>query len=155
MREEDELKVLGAILPLGCTFLSTGAKTVWGLLQPPLRELGLISNSRIAWPTETLMPFLSFSENSFRMHTIFKKKRSVDNFEIVYKSGSILVWGAVTSEGDIIAIYHHTEQLSIGGRVVFKRLWVTIESRRSMSKKYAGSLHLWSLTTSNWLKTQI
>ena len=35
------LKVPGEILPLGCAFLSTGAKTVWGLLQPPFSELGL------------------------------------------------------------------------------------------------------------------
>ena len=35
MRGKDEPKVPGAILPLGCAFLSTGAKTVWGLLQPP------------------------------------------------------------------------------------------------------------------------
>ena len=35
------LKVPGAILPLGCTILSTRAKTVGGLVQPPLGELGL------------------------------------------------------------------------------------------------------------------
>ena len=35
------LKVPGAMLSLGCAFLSTGAKAVWGLLQPPFRELGL------------------------------------------------------------------------------------------------------------------
>ena len=35
------LKVPGAILPLCCAFLSTGAKTVWGLLLPPSGELGL------------------------------------------------------------------------------------------------------------------
>ena len=34
-------KVPGIILPLGCTILSTRAKTVWGLLQPPFGELGL------------------------------------------------------------------------------------------------------------------
>ena len=36
------LKVPGAILPLDCAILSTRAKTVRGLLQPPLGELGLI-----------------------------------------------------------------------------------------------------------------
>ena len=35
------LKVPGAILPLGCTILSTRAKTIGGLLQPPLGELGV------------------------------------------------------------------------------------------------------------------
>ena len=36
------LKVPGAILPLGCAILSTRAKTVGGgLVQPPLGELGL------------------------------------------------------------------------------------------------------------------
>ena len=35
------LKVPGAILPLGCAILSTRAKTVRGLVQPPLGELGL------------------------------------------------------------------------------------------------------------------
>ena len=35
------LKVPGALLPLGCAILSTRAKTVRGLLQPPLGELGL------------------------------------------------------------------------------------------------------------------
>ena len=35
------LKVPGAILPLGCAILSTRAKTVRVLLQPPLGELGL------------------------------------------------------------------------------------------------------------------
>ena len=32
------LKVPGAILPLGCAILSTRAKTVRGLVQPPLRR---------------------------------------------------------------------------------------------------------------------
>ena len=36
------LKVPGAILPLGCAILSTRAKTVWGLLQLPFGEVGLI-----------------------------------------------------------------------------------------------------------------
>ena len=36
------LKVCGVIFPLCCVFLSTGAKTVWWLLQPPFGELGLI-----------------------------------------------------------------------------------------------------------------
>ena len=40
-RERMNLKVPGAILPLGCAILSTRAKTVRGLLQPPLGELGL------------------------------------------------------------------------------------------------------------------
>ena len=35
------LKVPGAILSLGCTILSTRAKTFEGLLQPLLGELGL------------------------------------------------------------------------------------------------------------------
>ena len=35
------LKVLGAILSLGCMFLSTGAKTVWGVVVTPFGELGL------------------------------------------------------------------------------------------------------------------
>ena len=35
------LKVSGAILPLGCAILSTRAKLLRGLLQPPLGELGL------------------------------------------------------------------------------------------------------------------
>ena len=35
------LKVQGAILPLGCVVLSTEAKTVWGLLQLLSGELGL------------------------------------------------------------------------------------------------------------------
>ena len=40
-RERMNLKVPGAILPIGCAILSTRAKTVWGLLQPPFGELGL------------------------------------------------------------------------------------------------------------------
>ena len=36
------LKVPGAILPLDSAILSTRAKTVRGLLQPPLGELGLM-----------------------------------------------------------------------------------------------------------------
>ena len=35
------LKVPGAILPLGCAILSTRAKPLEGLVQPPLGELGL------------------------------------------------------------------------------------------------------------------
>ena len=35
------LEVPRAILSLGCVFLSTGAKTVWGFFQPPFGELGL------------------------------------------------------------------------------------------------------------------
>ena len=38
------LKVPGAILPLGYAILSTRAKTLGGLLQPPLGELGLMYN---------------------------------------------------------------------------------------------------------------
>ena len=38
------LKVPGAILPLGCAILSTRAKTVRGIGTPPLGELGLNSN---------------------------------------------------------------------------------------------------------------
>ena len=37
-RERMNLKVPGAILPLGCAILSTRAKTVRGLVQPPLRR---------------------------------------------------------------------------------------------------------------------
>ena len=37
------LKVPGAILPLSCAILSTRAKLLGGLLQPPLGELGLNS----------------------------------------------------------------------------------------------------------------
>ena len=40
-RERMNLKVTGAILPLGCAILSTRAKTVRGVVQPPLGELGL------------------------------------------------------------------------------------------------------------------
>ena len=39
-RERMNLKVPGAILPIGCATMSTRAKTVRGLLQPPLGELG-------------------------------------------------------------------------------------------------------------------
>ena len=41
------LKVPGAILPLGCAILSTRAKTVGGLVQPPLGELGLKESTSI------------------------------------------------------------------------------------------------------------
>ena len=40
-KERMNLKVPGAILPLGCAILSTRAKTIGGLLQPPLGELVL------------------------------------------------------------------------------------------------------------------
>ena len=42
-RERMNLKVPWAILPLDCAILNTRAKTVRGLLQPPLGELGLIN----------------------------------------------------------------------------------------------------------------
>ena len=42
-RKRMNLKVPGAILPLGCAILSTRTKTVRGWLQPPLGELGLIT----------------------------------------------------------------------------------------------------------------
>ena len=38
------LKVPGAILSLGCAFLSTGAKIVQGLLQRPFGKLGFLKN---------------------------------------------------------------------------------------------------------------
>ena len=38
--ERMNVKVCGAFLSIGCVFSSTGAKTVWGLLQP-FGELGL------------------------------------------------------------------------------------------------------------------
>ena len=37
------LKVPGAILPLGWAILSTRAKTVWGVVATPFGELGLNS----------------------------------------------------------------------------------------------------------------
>ena len=40
-RERMNLKVPGTILPLGCAILSTRAKTVRGLVQPPLGELNI------------------------------------------------------------------------------------------------------------------
>ena len=40
-RERMNLKVPGATLPLGCAILSTRARTVRGVVQPPLGELGL------------------------------------------------------------------------------------------------------------------
>ena len=44
-RERMNLKVPGAILPLGCAILSTRAKTVrGGWYNPPLGELGLMRN---------------------------------------------------------------------------------------------------------------
>ena len=42
-RERMNLKVPGAILPLGCAILSTRAKTVGGVVATPLGELGLRS----------------------------------------------------------------------------------------------------------------
>ena len=48
-RERMNLKVPGAILPLGWAILSTRAKTVGGLVQPPLGELGLIGEIIITW----------------------------------------------------------------------------------------------------------
>ena len=49
------LKVPGAILSLGCVFLSTGAKTIWGFLQPPFRELGLILRSKYSIPQQVIV----------------------------------------------------------------------------------------------------
>ena len=67
-----------------------------------MQNTGLINNSRIFWPTEIPMPFLSFCDNLFHdAYIIFQKKKKrkerkiVDDFEVVYKTCSILVWGAV------------------------------------------------------------
>ena len=57
-RERINLKVPWAILPHGCTILSTRAKTVRGLLQPPLGELGLIMVSIITFSTEEMWPYI-------------------------------------------------------------------------------------------------
>ena len=55
----------------------------------------LIINSTIVWPTEILLPFLSFSDNLFKdAYIIFQK--SVDNFEIVHKTCSIFGLGCST-----------------------------------------------------------
>ena len=48
-RERMNLKVPRAILPLGCAILSTRAKTVRGLVQPPLGELGLTAHIWREW----------------------------------------------------------------------------------------------------------
>ena len=50
---------------------------------------GLINTLRTAWPTKILLPFLSLSKKKKDNHIIFEK--SVDDFEIVHKTCSILI----------------------------------------------------------------
>ena len=60
-RERMNLKVPGAILPLGCAILSTRAKTVTGgWYNPPLGELGLIACLDI-YPVCCFRSFCSFA----------------------------------------------------------------------------------------------
>ena len=60
--------------------------------RPWLRHL--INNSRIAWPTKTLVPFFNFSENLLQdAYTIFFFKKSW-SFWSVFKIYLIEVWGA-------------------------------------------------------------
>ena len=44
----------------------------------------LINSSRIAWPTKTSMPFLSFSDNLLLKIILFKTKKNNNNFEKAY-----------------------------------------------------------------------
>ena len=58
-----------------------------------MQNIVLISNLTI-WSTKRLMPFWGFSDNLLQdAHNSFQ--RSVDNFEIVHKMPSILVWDSV------------------------------------------------------------
>ena len=53
--------------------------------------------SRITWPTNILMPFFSSSDNSLQAAYIIFPKSFSDNFEIIHKSYSILVLGALAT----------------------------------------------------------
>ena len=64
-RERMNLKVPGAILPLGCAILSTRAITVrGGWYNPPLGELGLIRCPRWSGPVFVLFCFVLFFSSS-------------------------------------------------------------------------------------------
>ena len=59
------LKVPGAILPLGYAILSTRAKTVWGLLQPPFGELSFILKSISIFGKKNVHPGGNFSHDNW------------------------------------------------------------------------------------------
>ena len=50
-----------------------------------VQNIILINNSRTAWPSQILMPFLSFADNLIHDACIISKK-NVDNFVIVHKT---------------------------------------------------------------------
>ena len=64
----------------------------WWLIDQNVQNIVWINNSQTSWPTKFLVQFLSFSDNLLEDdYTILQN--SVDNFEIVHKTCSILVWG--------------------------------------------------------------
>ena len=69
-RERMNLKVPGTILPLGCTILSTRAKTVWGVVATPRRRTrvkpiksGTIKISKKMFSLKKVYLFLKFSSH--------------------------------------------------------------------------------------------
>ena len=91
------------ILGLSCGKLSeklkNGIKILVGLvvlrtIVQNMENIILIRNLGTAWPTKLLMSFLTFSDSCFKIHISFFYK-IIDNFEIVHKTCSILVWGVL------------------------------------------------------------
>ena len=74
--------------------LSLLQKCKMSLLRGPVYSLK-ISTIKNRWPTKILMPFLGFSDYLLQDTEIDFQKKSVDNFEIVHKTCSILVLGTL------------------------------------------------------------
>ena len=74
------LKVPGAILPLGCAILSTRAITVrgGGLVQPPLGELGLKSLCLKTTATLVKLQPVSFSYTERMLSFLFPVNKNIN-----------------------------------------------------------------------------
>ena len=80
-RERMNLKVPGAILPLGCAILSTRAKTVReGLVQPPLKRTRVNCYSEPQWK-HVIITKITFTE--FAKAYFFNQRRSLYTIRII------------------------------------------------------------------------
>ena len=87
---------------------------------------------------EPLMPFLFFSDNLLQdNHIIFEKKKKhvENNFEIVLKTCSISVWGALPPKDSDIWIRVHCHGLWGGGSTQFWWLKPTVALLSDKKKK--------------------
>ena len=100
-RERMNLKVPGATLPLGCAILSTRARTVRGLVQPPLRRTRVklwksedFKNHCLNFVQLDSYVFFYFKSNSYVLYYLSDEKVTISKtiLEILLKSNSYVFY---------------------------------------------------------------